>query len=46
MSLNGGAQMSDISFKRFSGILPKVPFSLLFKAAVSLSISLTSVLEK
>ena len=40
MSFNGGA------FKRFAGILPKVPFFLLFKAVVSLSIPSTSVLEK
>ena len=46
MSFNAGAQISDTSFKSFVGILPKVPFFLLFKAVVSLSISLTSVLEK
>ena len=46
LSFNGGAQISDPSFKRFAAILPKVPFFLLFKAVVSLSISLTSVLEK
>ena len=38
MPLNSGAQMSDTSFKYFSGILPKVPLFLLFKAVVSLSI--------
>ena len=45
MSFNaGGAQISDTSFKSFVGILPKVKLFLLFKAVVSLSISLTSVL--
>ena len=39
MLVNGGEQISDIYFKRFVGILPKVPFSLLFKAVLSLSIS-------
>ena len=44
MSFNAGAQISDTSFKSFVGILPKVPFFLLFKAVVPLSISLASVL--
>ena len=46
MSFNGSAEISDTSFTRFVGILSKVPFFLLFKAVVSLSISLTSDLEK
>ena len=46
MSFNAGAKMSDTSFKSFVEILSKIPFLLLFKAVVSLSISLTSVLEK
>ena len=44
MSFNAGAQISDIYFKRFIVMLPKIPFFLLFKAAVFLRISLTSVL--
>ena len=41
MSFNTGAQISDASFKMFVEILPKVPFFLLFKAVVSLSIFLS-----
>ena len=43
MSFNTGAQISD---KCFVWISVKVPFFVLFKAVVSLSISLTSLLEK
>ena len=46
MSFNAGAQISDTSFKSFVGILPKIPLFLLFKALISLSISLTSVFKK
>ena len=46
MSIDGGAQISSTSFKHLVGILPKKPFFLLFKAVVSLIISLISVLEK
>ena len=46
MLFNGGVQISGTSFKRFVGILPKVRFFLLFRAVVSLSISLTSVLDR
>ena len=46
MSFNGGAQISDNYYKRFVGILPKVLFFLLLKPVYSLSIYLTSVLEK
>ena len=46
MSFNAGAQISDTAFKSFVGVLPKVPFFLLFKCVVSLSISLASMLEK
>ena len=46
MSFNAGAQISDSSFKSFVGILRKVVFFLLLKALVSLSMSVTSVLEK
>ena len=45
MSFNGRAQISDTSFKSFAGILRKVSLFLSFKVVVSLSISLTSVLE-
>ena len=38
LSFNGSAQISGTSFKRFIGILPLI---LLFKAVVSLSVSLT-----
>ena len=46
MSFNAGAQILDTYFKDFVGMLPKVLFFLLFRAVVSLSISLTQVLEK
>ena len=36
ISLNASAQISETSFKSLAGILPKVPFFLLFKAVVSL----------
>ena len=45
MSFNAGAQISDISSKIFVEILPKLPLFLLFKAVVSLSISLTSTYQ-
>ena len=40
------SEISNTSFKRFVWILPKEPFFLLFIDVVSLSMSLTSVLEK
>ena len=46
MLFNGDIQISSISFKRFVWILPKIQFFLFFKAAISLSISLTPVLAK
>ena len=46
MLFNAGAQISDTSFKSFVGILPKIPLFLLFKALISVSISLTSVFKK
>ena len=48
MLFNAGAPISDLFLEFFVGILPKVPFLLFFKAiaSFSLSISLTSVLEK
>ena len=45
MSFNAGAQISDTSSKIFVEILPKLPLFLLFKAVVSLSISLTSTYQ-
>ena len=45
MSFNAGAQISETFFKSFVEILPKVPFFSLFKVVLSLSISLTSMLE-
>ena len=46
MLFNTGAPISDLFLEFFVGILPKVPFLLFFIASFSLSISLTSVLEK
>ena len=46
MLFNAGAQISDTSFKSFVGILPKIPLFLLFKALISVSVSLTSVFKK
>ena len=45
MLFNAGAQISDISSKIFVEILPNLPLFLLFKAVVSLSISLTSTYQ-
>ena len=46
MLVNSSLQIPDTFFKRFVEILPKVLFFILFKAVFSLSIYLTTVLQK